>query len=312
MRLNPSPCARQSLKHRNRPLSSSHPVMTSLSPNKCFSSSITDDAEEGDSASAAPAAAPAAAASSEGRSIRAYIGVEFKGVRSGIQRRRVLGSKAKDPGRRESPAKVLKDRRSPRQRGQRTRRPVAAVLVRHHRDVRRAYDPSRDLPRPLLRHERHRDVVRVERRLEDGPPRLRVRKTPRERVRLNLRVPLPSQLQRRRQLARVEPAPSRRRRDAEVIQQRHEVRVVHVVRDVRVAARRARRRERALDAVHQLHRLVRRRHRADERRDLESVPRPRVEDRRRLEALRVVHDDVRLGRGRRRRGEPARRRRRRR
>jgi hypothetical protein len=47
------------------------------------------------------------------------IGVELKGVRSGVEMRRgVSGLKARDPGRRESPGeKVLKDRRSPRRRG---------------------------------------------------------------------------------------------------------------------------------------------------------------------------------------------------
>ncbi|EEH51364.1 uncharacterized protein MICPUCDRAFT_54519 [Micromonas pusilla CCMP1545] len=35
----------------------------------------------------------------------------------GVERRRGRGLKARDPGRREPPAKVLKDRRSPRQRG---------------------------------------------------------------------------------------------------------------------------------------------------------------------------------------------------
>eukprot|EP00982_Pelagococcus_subviridis_P006313 30058-Pelagococcus_subviridis.AAC.6 len=52
----------------------------------------------------------------EGRSIRANVGVELKGVRSGIERRRGRGLKARD-GRRETTGKVLKDRRSPRGRG---------------------------------------------------------------------------------------------------------------------------------------------------------------------------------------------------
>jgi hypothetical protein len=44
--------------------------------------------------------------------------VEFIGVRNGVERRRgVSGLKARDPGRRDAPGKVLKDRRSPRQRG---------------------------------------------------------------------------------------------------------------------------------------------------------------------------------------------------
>eukprot|EP00982_Pelagococcus_subviridis_P006334 30067-Pelagococcus_subviridis.AAC.3 len=54
---------------------------------------------------------------SERRSIRANIGVELKGVRSGLERRRGRGMKPRDPGRRETPGKVLKDRRPPRQRG---------------------------------------------------------------------------------------------------------------------------------------------------------------------------------------------------
>ena len=47
------------------------------------------------------------------------VGVELKGVRSGVERRRgVSGLKARDPGRRETTGeKVLKDRRSPRERG---------------------------------------------------------------------------------------------------------------------------------------------------------------------------------------------------
>jgi hypothetical protein len=44
--------------------------------------------------------------------------VAFKGVRSGVERRRGRGLKAMDPGRRETTGKkVLKDRRSPRERG---------------------------------------------------------------------------------------------------------------------------------------------------------------------------------------------------
>ena len=41
----------------------------------------------------------------------------MKGVRSGVERRRGRGLKARDPGRRDTPGKVLKDRRSPRRRG---------------------------------------------------------------------------------------------------------------------------------------------------------------------------------------------------
>ena len=55
---------------------------------------------------------------SQGRSIRSDdVGVELKGVRSGVERRRGRGLKARDPGRRDAPGKVLKDRRSPRERG---------------------------------------------------------------------------------------------------------------------------------------------------------------------------------------------------
>ena len=54
----------------------------------------------------------------QGRSIQANVGVELKGVRSGVERRRgVSGLKPWDPGRRETTGKVLKDRRSPRERG---------------------------------------------------------------------------------------------------------------------------------------------------------------------------------------------------
>eukprot|EP00982_Pelagococcus_subviridis_P005507 29665-Pelagococcus_subviridis.AAC.2 len=54
----------------------------------------------------------------EGHSIRANVGVEFKGVRSGVERRRGRGLKAGDPGRRDTLGeKVLKERRSPRRRG---------------------------------------------------------------------------------------------------------------------------------------------------------------------------------------------------
>jgi hypothetical protein len=42
--------------------------------------------------------------------------VEFKGVRSGVERRRGRGLKARDE-QRETTGKVLKDRRSPRGRG---------------------------------------------------------------------------------------------------------------------------------------------------------------------------------------------------
>eukprot|EP00982_Pelagococcus_subviridis_P016019 31445-Pelagococcus_subviridis.AAC.8 len=47
----------------------------------------------------------------EGRgSIRSDVGVEFIGVRSGVERRRgVSGLKARGSGRRETPAKVLKE-----------------------------------------------------------------------------------------------------------------------------------------------------------------------------------------------------------
>eukprot|EP00982_Pelagococcus_subviridis_P004533 29224-Pelagococcus_subviridis.AAC.2 len=63
---------------------------------------------------------PFAFAFPEGRgSIQSDVGVEFIGVRSGVERRRgVSGLKAWDPGRRETPGeKVFKDRRSPRERG---------------------------------------------------------------------------------------------------------------------------------------------------------------------------------------------------
>ena len=49
--------------------------------------------------------------------LQANVRVELRGVRSGVERRRGRVLKARDPGRRETPAKVLKDRRSPRERG---------------------------------------------------------------------------------------------------------------------------------------------------------------------------------------------------
>ena len=48
---------------------------------------------------------------------KANVGVELKGVRSGVERRRGRGLKARDPGRTDTPGKVLKERRSPRERG---------------------------------------------------------------------------------------------------------------------------------------------------------------------------------------------------
>ena len=48
---------------------------------------------------------------------RRDVGVKLKGVRSGVERRRGRGLKARDPGRRDAAGKVLKDRRSPRERG---------------------------------------------------------------------------------------------------------------------------------------------------------------------------------------------------
>ena len=44
-------------------------------------------------------------------------GVELKGVRYGVERRRGRGLKARGDGRRDAPGKVLKERRSPRERG---------------------------------------------------------------------------------------------------------------------------------------------------------------------------------------------------
>jgi len=41
----------------------------------------------------------------------------LKGVRNGVERGRGRGLKARDPGRRDTLGKVLKDRRSPRRRG---------------------------------------------------------------------------------------------------------------------------------------------------------------------------------------------------
>ena len=47
---------------------------------------------------------------------RRDVGVKLKGVRSGVERRRGRVLKARDPGRRDAPGKVLKERRSPRRR----------------------------------------------------------------------------------------------------------------------------------------------------------------------------------------------------
>ena len=48
---------------------------------------------------------------------RRDVGVKLKGVRSGVERRRGRGLKARDPGRRDAPGKVIKERRAPRERG---------------------------------------------------------------------------------------------------------------------------------------------------------------------------------------------------
>ena len=48
--------------------------------------------------------------------MRSDVGVELKGVRSGVERRRGRGLKAR-AGRRDTPGEVLKDRRSSRERG---------------------------------------------------------------------------------------------------------------------------------------------------------------------------------------------------
>jgi hypothetical protein len=47
----------------------------------------------------------------------AVVGVELKGVRSGVERRRGVSGLKAGGGRRETQGKVLKDRRSPRRRG---------------------------------------------------------------------------------------------------------------------------------------------------------------------------------------------------
>eukprot|EP00982_Pelagococcus_subviridis_P002468 18923-Pelagococcus_subviridis.AAC.1 len=59
--------------------------------------------------------APTATSDTEGRSIQSDVRVELKGVRSGVERHRGRGLKARGR-RRDTPAKVLKDRRPPRQR----------------------------------------------------------------------------------------------------------------------------------------------------------------------------------------------------
>ena len=69
------------------------------------------------------------------------VGVELKGVRSGVERRRgVSGLKARDPGRRETTAKVLEDRRSPRERG----RMGTSVILERARDVVRRVSHHRE------------------------------------------------------------------------------------------------------------------------------------------------------------------------
>eukprot|EP00982_Pelagococcus_subviridis_P004118 29071-Pelagococcus_subviridis.AAC.1 len=71
------------------------------------------------------------------------VGVELKGVRGGVKRQRGRGLKARDV-RRDTPGrKVLKDRRSPRERG----RMGTSVMTRSHcwdrRDVERTFDGAR-------------------------------------------------------------------------------------------------------------------------------------------------------------------------
>ena len=55
----------------------------------------------GSTVALANACANAGRSSPEGRSIRANVGVELKGVRSGVERRRGRGLKARGDGRRE-------------------------------------------------------------------------------------------------------------------------------------------------------------------------------------------------------------------
>jgi hypothetical protein len=62
------------------------------------------------------ARAPRRPSQPEGRSIRANVGVELKGVRGGVERHRGRGLKARG-GRRDAPGRVLKERRSQRKRG---------------------------------------------------------------------------------------------------------------------------------------------------------------------------------------------------
>eukprot|EP00982_Pelagococcus_subviridis_P015988 31442-Pelagococcus_subviridis.AAC.3 len=94
---------------RVNPVSASGSTYTTVSPMSARGSS---------SSSPRPPGPPPRGSSFEGRSIRANVGVEFKGVRSGVERRRgVSGLKPWDPGRRDATGKVLKERRSPRDRG---------------------------------------------------------------------------------------------------------------------------------------------------------------------------------------------------
>ena len=121
------------------------------------------------------------------------VGVELKGVRSGVERRRgVSGLKARDPGRRETNAgkKVLKERRSPRERGRmgtsvnRTRLKRAAdfvVIRRDGREVRgstakhRVNALRRHVRSVVLRRERSGDAVGAERDRGDGRRAFRAR-----------------------------------------------------------------------------------------------------------------------------------------
>jgi hypothetical protein len=83
------------------------------------------------------------------------VGVELKGVRNGFERRRWRGLNARDPGRRETPGEVLKDRRLPRRRGRmgtsvkkRTHQMgTSASAVEEARDEQKSTDGSGDVLR---------------------------------------------------------------------------------------------------------------------------------------------------------------------
>ena len=80
----------------------------------------------------------------------------MKGVRSGVERRRGRGLKPRDPGRRETPGKVLQDRRSPRRRG---RMGTSVRRTRLHRPSRASNDRLLASPQRGRRRDVHVSVL---------------------------------------------------------------------------------------------------------------------------------------------------------